>query len=228
MQPPVLDLNANARPSVLLTYACSLDGSIAARAGAPLALSGHAALRLTHQLRATHDALLVGIGTVLIDNPKLDVRYVVGPNPRPIILDAHLRCPPHARCMDVKRGTLIVTTPHAPKEKQQLLEQAGAVVLRVASAPGNASHVDLRALLQALGARHIRSLMVEGGAQVITAFLQAQLVDRVVITFAPTFIGGVKSVNMLLENFPRLKNVAVTQLDGDVIVQGEMDWNARA
>jgi riboflavin-specific deaminase-like protein len=216
------------RPSVLLTYASSLDGSIAARADAPLALSGTAALQMTHALRAAHDAILIGIGTVLIDNPQLNVRFAQGPNPRPIILDAQLRCPPDARCMDAKRGTIVVATHNAPTDKQRILENAGATILRVASAADDASRIDLHALLRELAARNIRTLMVEGGAHVITAFLHAQLVDRVILTLAPTFIGGVHGVNALLATpqFPRLKNVIVTQLENDIVVQGELDWTS--
>jgi GTP cyclohydrolase II len=218
------------RPSVLLTYASSLDGSIAARAGAPFALSGRAALEMTHRLRAAHDAILVGIGTVLSDNPQLNVRFAQGPNPRPIILDARLRCPPEARCLDAKRGTLIAAAPHASETAQRALENAGATVLRVPHLPDDESQIDLRALLRELAARNIRTLMVEGGARVITSFLQARLVDRVVLTLAPTFIGGVRGVNTLLatQNFPRLKQVTVTQLENDIIVQGEMDWTSAA
>ena len=85
------------RPRVTLTYAQSLDGSITARSGAPLSLSGAESLHYTHQLRAAHDAILVGIGTVLSDDPRLDVRLVTGPSPRPIVLDSELRCPVTAR-----------------------------------------------------------------------------------------------------------------------------------
>ena len=217
------------RPSVLLTYASSLDGSIAVRAGAPFALSGPAAQQMTHALRAQHDAILVGIGTVLSDNPQLNVRLVTGKNPRPVILDAQLRCPPNARCVDAERGTIIATTPHAPHEAQRVLENAGAVVLRVASSAEDDSRLDLRALLDALAAQRIHTLMVEGGARVITAFLQARLVNHVVLTITPTFIGGVRGVNALVaaDNvFPRLKNVSITRLENDLIVRGDMDWNA--
>lgn len=220
--------NAAHRPFVLLTFASSLDGSIAARAGAPFALSGHAALEMTHALRAQHDTILVGIGTVLADNPQLNVRFAQGPHPRPIILDAQLRCPPDARCIDAARGTLIVTTEHASNDAQRVLESAGATVLRVASERQNSAHIDLHALMRTLANLNIRTLMVEGGAQVITAFLQAGLVDRVTLTLAPTFVGGVHSISTLLSqenNFPRLKNVRLTQLENDIIVQGAVEWS---
>lgn len=221
--------DAAARPFVLLTYAGSLDGSIAARQGAPFTLSGRAAREMTHELRAAHDAILVGIGTVLTDNPQLNVRLATGPDPRPVVLDAQLRCPPGARCVDAQRGTIIVTTPHAPEDSQRVLENAGALVLRAPCMPGDPMRLDLRAVLGILTAQGIRSLMVEGGAQIITAFLQGHLVDRVILTISPTFIGGVRGVNALLaadDDFPRLRNLNVTQLGNDIIVQGDMDWDA--
>ena len=85
------------RPLVSLSYAQSLDGSLAARRGSPLLLSGKASMQLTHRLRASHDAILVGIGTILADDPQLTVRLVQGPQPQPVILDSHLRLPPNAR-----------------------------------------------------------------------------------------------------------------------------------
>src|SRR4051794_24685033 len=87
------------RPIVTLAYAQSLDGSIATAARRPLALSSQPALKLTHQLRAEHDAILVGIGTVLADDPLLTVRLVNGPNPVPVVLDSRLRLPSTARLL---------------------------------------------------------------------------------------------------------------------------------
>ena len=85
------------RPFVTVSYAQSVDGSIAGRNRLPIRLSGPAAMRLTHRLRAVHDAILVGIETVLADDPRLTVRLVAGPNPRPIVLDTQLRTPPGCR-----------------------------------------------------------------------------------------------------------------------------------
>lgn len=212
-------------PFVTLTFAQSLDGSIAARPGAPLRLSGAAAQRFTHQLRAAHDAILVGIGTVLADDPQLNVRLVHGPNPRPIILDGHLRCPPTARCVDATRRTLIATTEAAPFERQRLLEAAGAHIIRL---PAHNGYVDLNALLVRLSAEGIRTLMVEGGAHVITSFLRARLVNRLILTLTPILVGGVHSINELLsavECFPRLRHSTIYQLDEDWIIVGDIDWN---
>ncbi len=201
------------RPFVTLTYAQSLDGSIAAQPGTSLALSGsRIAAKFTHQLRADHDAILVGIETILSDDPQLNVRLVDGSDPRPIILDSTLRSPNTARCLNPSRRPIIATTDRASIDREREFEANGVRVLRL---PQCESRVDLAALLAQLDVEGVRSLMVEGGARVITSFLRAQLVDRLVITIAPMLVGGVRAVNQLLSvsnEFPRLCNTTVQQL----------------
>src|SRR5512135_1934375 len=107
------------RPRVTLTYAQSLDGSIAARSGMPLALSGTESMHYTHQLRAAHDAILVGIGTVLSDDPRLNVRLTGGLSPRPIVLDSSLRCPSTARCLEAGRRPIVATTDRAAASRRR-------------------------------------------------------------------------------------------------------------
>jgi 3,4-dihydroxy 2-butanone 4-phosphate synthase/GTP cyclohydrolase II len=215
----------DARPFVTLAFAQSLDGSIAARPGVPLALSGAESQRLTHQLRAQNDAILVGIGTVLADDPQLNVRLAPGSNPRPIILDSALRCPPNARCIDATRGTIIIARASAPIANQRALENAGAQILRV---PASDAGIDLHAMLDQLTRAQIKTVMVEGGARVITNFLRARLVDRIVTTIVPVLIGGVRGVTALLadaDRFPRLRRAAMQQLGDDWIVSGEIEWD---
>ncbi len=218
---------AGVRPYVTLTYAQSLDGSIAAQAGRPLALSGAESLRLTHRLRAQHDGILVGIGTVLIDDPQLTVRLVEGRNPRPVIVDSQLRCPPTARLF--RAGTahpLIATTTLAPESRAKALQQAGARILRL---PHTAdARVSLPHLLAALRAEGLTSLMVEGGAGIITSFIRSQLVDEIVLTIAPLLVGGMHAISGPLSAdttaLPRLRNLTWQQLGSDLIVQGIPYW----
>jgi GTP cyclohydrolase II len=146
------------RPFVTLSYAQSLDGSIADRPGHPLALSGSQSMALTHGLRAAHEAILVGIGTVLADNPRLNVRLVAGSDPQPIVVDSRLRFPHYANILKNRRSPWIATHEGAvDPERQEALEAAGARILRL---PGINGWVDLTALLQDLGAMEINSLMV--------------------------------------------------------------------
>jgi 3,4-dihydroxy 2-butanone 4-phosphate synthase/GTP cyclohydrolase II len=212
------------RPFVTLSYAQSLDGSIADRPGRPLALSGPAAMAMTHGLRASHEAILVGIGTVLADNPRLNVRLVEGPDPQPVVVDSRLRFP---LCQSLKNGRspLIATNAGADPERQLALEASGARVLRL---PGNNGWVDLADLLKHLGSMGINSLMVEGGAQIITSFLASRLVDQVVLTIAPLLVGGLRVVDHLSRSsrrrFPRLKRLSYQQLGDDLVLRGEPDW----
>ncbi len=215
------------RPLVTLSYAQSLDGSIADRPGRPLALSGSQAMAMTHGLRAAHEAILVGIGTVLADNPRLNVRLAAGKDPQPIVVDSRLRFPPYANLLKNRRSPWIATSEGADPERQQALEAAGARVLRL---QGSNGWVDLAGLLGQLGSMGIHSLMVEGGAQIITSFLVSRLVDQVVLTIAPLLVGGLRVVDHLghssLRRFPRLKNLSYQQLGDDLVLRGEPDWDS--
>jgi 3,4-dihydroxy 2-butanone 4-phosphate synthase/GTP cyclohydrolase II len=193
-----------------------LDGSLAAAPGQPLALSGPESSAFTHQLRSEHDAILVGIGTVLADNPRLTVRLVPGPNPQPIVLDSRLQFPLTANLLQHPRGVIIATTDQADSRQQAELEAAGARVVRLPAR----DRVPLPALLDWLGENGIKSLMVEGGSRVITSFLLERLADRVAITIAPRFVGGVRALASPVDL--TLRNVTYRTLDIDLIVEAEV------
>ncbi|MBM4274485.1 MAG: GTP cyclohydrolase II [Deltaproteobacteria bacterium] len=212
------------RPYVTLSYAQSLDGSIADRPGRPLSLSGSQSLAMTHALRAAHDAILVGIGTVLADNPRLNVRLVEGRDPQPVIVDSRLRFPAYSNLLRNCRTPWIAASSGADSERQQALEEMGAKVLMLPSQNG---WVDLTALLEKLGEQGVDSLMVEGGAQIITSFLSFRLVDQIVLTIAPLLVGGLRVVDNFggyLRSFPRLKNLSYQRLGEDLVLRGEPDW----
>lgn len=183
-------------PFVTLTYAQSMDGSIAADAGAPLALSSQQALTLTHFLRAHHDGLLVGVNTILADDPQLNVRYCEGEDPRPIILDSHLRTPLDCRLLrQAGKPPIILTTSLSDPAQRAALAGQGAVVIQV---DGDAEGcVDIPQALVALTAQGIRTLMVEGGGKIISTFLKQHLVNYCVITITPKIIGGLKAIDGL-------------------------------
>ncbi|MCC6604411.1 MAG: GTP cyclohydrolase II [Anaerolineae bacterium] len=212
------------RPFVTLSYAQSVDGSITRRRGEPLALSGQESLTLTHQLRTGHDAILVGIGTVLADDPRLTVRLVAGPDPQPIIVDSQLRLPLTARLLtEHPRQPIVATTAAADPRRAAALQDAGAQVVRL---PGTGNgRVNLPALLDWLYQSGLHRLMVEGGANIITSFLAAQLVDRLVITVAPLLVGGLNAVgNLNGSGLPQLKNLHTQWLGKDMILSGDVRW----
>ena len=225
----------NGRPFVTLSYAQSLNGSITTKRKETLSLSNAQSLTITHQIRASHDAVLVGIETVLTDNPRLTVRRVSGENPQPIILDSRLRFPLDAQLMEhTDLLPWIATTQTAHHDRQQTLECAGARVLRFPS--NDSGKVDLNALLSHLYGQGITSLMVEGGAQVISSFYQAQLIDRLIVTVTPLFFGGLNAIENSLESgikdeiisagkpIPRLKDLNHQQLGSDIILFGDVQW----
>jgi GTP cyclohydrolase II len=200
--------------------------------GVPYALSGSESQVLTHKLRATHEAILVGIDTVIADNPYLTVRLVEGVSPRPVVLDSHLRLPLNSNLLKNKVSPLIATTASASREKQQGIEERGALVVR--TLPDERGWVDLHSLLDILANLGINNIMVEGGARVITSFLSLQLVDWIVITIAPTFLGGLHALENPLVTcnkkctkgggLPEFNNFGYEQVGKDIVFWSALSW----
>ena len=220
--------SAVGRPFVTLSWAQSVDGSIALEPGRGCALSGAESLSLTHAVRAAHDAILVGIGTLLADDPLLSVRHWAGRSPAPVVLDSRLRTPPTARVLTTGgpgRAVRIACTAAADEGRVAPLAQRGASVLRLPAQDNG--WVDLSALLDSLGAAGVRRLMVEGGARVLTSFLRARLGDFAVVTVAPRLLGGVPVVGELdRQRPPRFAQVATHRLGEDVVLAGPLGWEA--
>lgn len=235
------------RPFVTLSYAQSLDGSIAIHSGESLALSSPESIQLTHQLRSIHDGILVGIGTVLSDDPQLNVRHWTGLSPQPIVLDSKLRIPASARlCQSSDKRCWVLTTHEGEtlantlrnglanklaSENESLLENESLPMdgLDITALQSDAEgRVCLQRALQLLRAKGITSLMVEGGGSVITAFLKAQLVDAVVITVVPHFVGGYRAVGDLgvceKHQLPEISPLHSASLGKDVIFWGNLQW----
>jgi 3,4-dihydroxy 2-butanone 4-phosphate synthase/GTP cyclohydrolase II len=210
------------RPRVNLCYAQSLDGSLAAARGRPLDLSGSESRILTHRLRAAHDAILVGVGTVISDNPRLNVRLVNGPNPRPVILDSRLRIPLESAALAGRPR--IACLAGVDPLKRAALESGGAEILFLPPAPTGG--VSLPDLLDELGRRGVHSLMVEGGAGVITSFLAAGLADEACITIAPLFVGGLSVVQGLPAGggYPHMLETSVERCGSDWILTGKLEY----
>ena len=213
------------RPLVTVHYAQTIDGRIASRTGDSRYVSGDGSLRLAHELRAAHAAVLVGIGTVLADDPQLTVRLVPGESPVRVIVDSQLRIPLDANVLTTKVArTIVATTSLASEDRAAQIRARGAEVLSVnADAEG---HVDLKDLLARLRDEGIRSVLVEGGRGIITAVLRDHLVDRLTVCIAPKVIGeGIAAVGDLhidkLCDAMTFERSGFTASGGDVIFYGE-------
>lgn len=218
------------QPRVTLSFAQTLDGRVAAVDGSSQWISGPETLRFCHRLRAAHDAIMVGIGTVLRDDPRLTVRLVEGRDPLRVIVDSTLRIPLSAAVLrdGAARGTVLACTAAAPAERRAVLAELGATILTLPAGPEG--KVDLAALLAALGKRGIASVMVEGGARLLTSLLRARLADAVAITIAPLVLGaGPAAIGDLgiatLAQAIRLGNATWTTYGADVVVEGDIQYS---
>ena len=212
------------RPYVVVKYAQTIDGRIATATGDARWISGEEERRTSHALRAACDAVLVGVGTILADDPRLTVRMVPGASPMRIVLDAGLRIPDRARVLDHDGVTTIVTTSASSAERRAELRRRGVSVVVVRAHPLG---VDLPAALEALSDDGIRSVLVEGGARVITSFLSRGLADRLVVAIAPRVMGsGTDAVNDLgiteVASAIRLERRAVHMAGDDVLIAGDV------
>jgi diaminohydroxyphosphoribosylaminopyrimidine deaminase/5-amino-6-(5-phosphoribosylamino)uracil reductase len=210
------------RPFVSLKVASSLDGRIAGPPGSPRWITGEAARAEVQRLRFEADAVLIGSGTALADDPSLSVRE---PAPRKsivkVVLDSRLRLPPAARLLERGAGdrVIIYAARGADPERARLLREAGAEIVEVAGEPGR---VELAEVLGDLGRREIVHLLCEGGAQVLTSFLRQRLADKLHLFIGARLLGGgtlswCGDVGSAGSGAPlRLRDPQPRVLDGDV------------
>lgn len=215
------------RPFVIMKAAASMDGKIAARSGDTKWITGEKARSLVHRLRNEVDAILVGTGTVLSDNPQLTTRLgeKAGRDPVRVILDSKLKIPLTARIfnLDSAAPTIVATSHHAPKGKQDQLIEKGVEVIPVST---HGDGLDLAELLSKIGQRGILSLLVEGGARVFGSFLQARLIDKFYLFYAPILIGGTGATGMVagkgaarIADALRLRDMKIRKIGEDFLIE---------
>lgn len=217
------------RPFVTLKAAVTLDGRIATRTGESKWITGPRARRAAHALRDRADAVLVGVGTVLADDPSLTVRDVPGRTPLRVVLDTSLRTPEAAGVLRREGdapATVVVHGPAAPAPRREALAAAGAELLEVPV--GAEGRVDLDAALAALARRDVVRVLVEGGAAVHGALVAAGAVDRVACFVAPVLLGDPGALPAVdgpalprLGDALRLEGVRVRRLGDDVLIVGD-------
>ncbi len=215
----------NREPFVILKAAQSLDGKIATAGGESKWITGDKARKHVHMLRNEVDALMVGIGTVIADDPSLDCRVRGGRNPYRIIVDSSLRIPLDAKVLKHNdRKTIIATTKSANREKINSIIKSGNKVLTVKSRDGR---VDLKSLMKELGRLEITSVMIEGGSSLNASALSSRIVDKVIFFCAPIIIGGVDAIPSVgglspasLKKIVKVKDLQVKQVGDDFLFEG--------
>jgi diaminohydroxyphosphoribosylaminopyrimidine deaminase / 5-amino-6-(5-phosphoribosylamino)uracil reductase len=217
------------RPTITVSYAQTLDGRLATASGSSRWISAPESLRFAHKLRAEHDAVAVGAGTACKDDPRLTVRLVPGDDPLRVVVDSSLRTPLSAAVLanGAAKGTVLAVTERAPDERCEEALSLGATVLRL---PADAAgRVDLHALLSELHSLGVRSVMVEGGAALITSFLCERLVDRLAVCIAPKILGsGIEAVGDLgigdLTDSLTLAVTSVTPYGVDLVLDSRVEY----
>ena len=218
--------NTHNRPWVTLKAAMSLDGKMALASETSKkrtslrGITGEEALDRTHLLRAEHDGILVGVGTVLADDPELTNRRACGKSPLRIVLDTKLSLPPSARVLG--RGTLVLTCSENTCKKKALEESGAKICILPSNKDGR---VDLDAALSVIARHGVQLLMVEGGPTVLSAFMRAGLCDSLALFTAPVIMGDGPGLGDglrfdIMDSTVKLRDVCIRRLGNDVLAEG--------
>ncbi|GAA0285157.1 2,5-diamino-6-(ribosylamino)-4(3H)-pyrimidinone 5'-phosphate reductase [Halobacterium noricense] len=214
---------------VVVNAAMSADGKLSTRRREQVAISGEADFRRVDELRASVDAVMVGVGTVLADNPSLTVddsdlvaeRDQRGDAPQParVVADSHARTPPDAGVLDGAAETYVLVAEEEPREHRQTLEDAGATVVVAGE-----NRVELPDALDQLEARGVEDLLVEGGGELIFSLFADDLVDDLSVFVAPKIIGGRDAPTLadgdgFVRDFPELDLAGVERIDDGVLLE---------
>jgi len=214
-------------PFVTMKFACSLDGKIATVGGESQWISCLESRKFSHRLRDLNDAILVGVGTVLADNPTLTTRLVEGKNPVRVIVDSNLKTPLNSKVVtDKSARTIIATTTNAPPEKISALKNFGVEIIFA----GEGERVNLKILMSELARREITSVLVEGGGTIHFSMLKEKLVDKIFAFVAPKIIGGKNSLSAVagagfekLSDAVNLKNFTAEKIGEDFLLGGYVE-----
>lgn len=214
-------------PFVTLKFAQTIDGRIATTAGQSRWISSDLSLRFAHRLRSAHDAVLIGVNTLIQDDPELTVRLMRGKNPLRVIADSSLRIPLEAKALQNQSGakTIVATTAKASPEKRARLKNMGIETIVIGDDKNH--RVDLKMLFAELGKRGISSVLIEGGAALITSILKGNLADRIVIVIAPKIVGkGIEAVGNLgistIDESLRITYRKISRKGADIILDGRI------
>lgn len=216
-------------PFVCLKTAASLDGKIATRTFSSQWISSPLSRDYSQLLRGEHQAVMVGIGTILQDDPLLTVRHPQWPHKTitRVIVDSHLKFPPGAKMLStLDQGKIIIfTTSKAPEKYRRYLENKGVQI--ISFKPDKKGRVPLKKILEWLGEHHIANLLVEGGGKLIASFLEEKLADKIILFLAPKLIGGRTAPSLFpgegavnLQEALCLRDISTFHLENDIIIEG--------
>ena len=210
------------KPFVMIKVAMSLDGRIATATGDSKYITSKEARLFVHQLRTQYDAVMVGLNTVIRDNPELTPRLVHGKDPMKIVVDTKLKIPKNCNLMKYPTKLIVATTNQASKAYIKKLQQKGVNVILTRSVKGM---VDLQDLMKQLGRHEIASVMIEGGSELNSSAIRAEIVDKISIFAAPKIIGnglgaignlGIKKIDKAIN----LKNTLTKRVGRDTLIEG--------
>ncbi len=222
---PYLKLLGTGKPYVHAKWAMTLDGKIATRTGDSRWISNERSRAVVHQLRGRVDAILVGIGTVLADNPLLTARPAGPRTATRVVLDSHGRLPLDCQLVRTAREvpTLIATTSEAALASRVELKRRGCEVL---SLPPVAGRPDLDALLAEMGRRRWTNLLVEGGSAVLGSFVDAGAIDEVHVFLAPCLVGGARALSPVAGcGMDTIRDAFQVSLDKVEMIAGDIYWH---
>lgn len=213
-------------PFVIMKTAMTLDGKIAAYTGDSKWITGEDSRKYVHEIRNNLAGIMVGVGTVLKDNPMLTTRIDGGKNPIRIIVDSKCRTPLDAKVLDIDDNSrcIIATTENADSEKIEQLKDKGAIVIAI---PAKNGRVDLSYLMRQLGEMKIDSILLEGGSELNYSALEEGIVDKVLCFIAPKIIGGNNAKTpvggqgkALVRDAVKLSNININSFKDDVLIEG--------
>ncbi len=220
-------------PFVTLKAAASLDGRIATRTGHSQWITNEKSRQYVHQLRAAHDAILIGIGTLLKDNPRLTARRPGQEtlSPYRIVLDSLLRTPLNSKIFgpDGREKMLLATRQHDEKKLAPYRELVRDILILPTNDLGQ---IDFPALMRELAAKNITSVLIEGGSEINGSALDNRIVDKICFFYAPILIGGRGSLGMIsgqgvetIDLAARVKDISIRHFDNDLCLEGYLDYD---
>jgi diaminohydroxyphosphoribosylaminopyrimidine deaminase/5-amino-6-(5-phosphoribosylamino)uracil reductase len=215
-------------PFVILKTAATLDGKIATHTGDSQWITGETSRKFVHRLRSEVDAVLVGIGTVLSDDPLLTSRLYAGAkkNPVRIVVDSSLRIPLSSKLLKTasRVKTIIATLKNSSPAQYKAIKQTGAEIVYI---PARNGRVDLKKLIQYVGTLGIASVLIEAGTEISASALTEGIVDKILFFYAPKIIGGINAYSMVggsgiakMANAVVLKNLTYKKLGQDLLIEG--------